>query len=173
MLCYTMSCSRGISAAGSAQHWQCWGQRFESAMLHQNKSESVRRFGFFVFSAAFRIKKSGRRGAATLSACIISSMETPERPRLFRLRVSKKRLSPLRIAEKERTFSSRHLRFPTPSGRERFPMGAGKALGSLCVCPSRTQPAKVMANALSTVKNGSGGLYPWGDSSRKGSESIS
>ena len=27
---------RGISAAGSAQHWQCWGQGFESPMLHQN-----------------------------------------------------------------------------------------------------------------------------------------
>ncbi len=26
---------RGISAAGSAQHWQCWGQEFESPMLHQ------------------------------------------------------------------------------------------------------------------------------------------
>ena len=26
---------RGISAAGSAQHWQCWGQGFESPMLHQ------------------------------------------------------------------------------------------------------------------------------------------
>ena len=26
----------GISAAGSAQHWQCWGQGFESPMLHQN-----------------------------------------------------------------------------------------------------------------------------------------
>ena len=26
----------GISAAGSAQHWQCWGQEFESPMLHQS-----------------------------------------------------------------------------------------------------------------------------------------
>ncbi len=25
---------RGISAAGSAQHWQCWGQGFESPILH-------------------------------------------------------------------------------------------------------------------------------------------
>ena len=25
----------GISAVGSAQHWQCWGQGFESPMLHQ------------------------------------------------------------------------------------------------------------------------------------------
>ena len=25
----------GISAAGSAQHWQCWGQGFKSPMLHQ------------------------------------------------------------------------------------------------------------------------------------------
>ena len=27
----------GISAVGSAQHWQCWGQGFESPMLHQQK----------------------------------------------------------------------------------------------------------------------------------------
>ena len=33
-LCYSNPCSRGISAAGSAPHWQCGGQRFESAMLH-------------------------------------------------------------------------------------------------------------------------------------------
>ena len=26
---------RGISAVGSAQHWQCWGQEFESPMLHK------------------------------------------------------------------------------------------------------------------------------------------
>ena len=32
-----MSCSRGISAAGSAQHWQCWGQEFESPILHHLK----------------------------------------------------------------------------------------------------------------------------------------
>ena len=25
----------GISAVGSAQHWQCWGQGFESPILHQ------------------------------------------------------------------------------------------------------------------------------------------
>ena len=30
-----MSFVRGISAVGSAQHWQCWGQEFESPMLHQ------------------------------------------------------------------------------------------------------------------------------------------
>ena len=29
---------RGISAVGSAQHWQCWGQGFESPMLHQKKA---------------------------------------------------------------------------------------------------------------------------------------
>ena len=27
--------SWGISAVGSAQHWQCWGQGFKSPMLHQ------------------------------------------------------------------------------------------------------------------------------------------
>ena len=29
-----MNGMRGISAVGSAQHWQCWGQEFESPMLH-------------------------------------------------------------------------------------------------------------------------------------------
>ena len=28
---------RGISAVGSAQHWQCWGHGFESRMLHHIK----------------------------------------------------------------------------------------------------------------------------------------
>ncbi len=38
---------RGISAVGSAQHWQCWGQGFKSPMLHQNpECESVRGFSF-------------------------------------------------------------------------------------------------------------------------------
>ena len=31
----TFAETRGISAVGSAQHWQCWGQEFESPMLHQ------------------------------------------------------------------------------------------------------------------------------------------
>ena len=30
--------------AGSAQHWQCWGQRFESAMLHEPKSLEMQGF---------------------------------------------------------------------------------------------------------------------------------
>ena len=30
-----ISAVRGISAVGSAQHWQCWGQEFESPMLHK------------------------------------------------------------------------------------------------------------------------------------------
>ncbi len=36
-LCYHIFRSRGISAVGSAQHWQCWGQEFESPMLHHRK----------------------------------------------------------------------------------------------------------------------------------------
>ena len=41
---------RGISAVGSAQHWQCWGQEFESPMLHQTYRRSNNSFGrrFFV-----------------------------------------------------------------------------------------------------------------------------
>ena len=39
-LWYITTCSRGISAAGSAPHWQCGGQRFESAMLHIKREPS-------------------------------------------------------------------------------------------------------------------------------------
>ena len=39
---------RGISAVGSAQHWQCWGQGFESPMLHQN-TKTVDFPRFFVY----------------------------------------------------------------------------------------------------------------------------
>ena len=31
----------GISAVGSAQHWQCWGQEFESPMLHHKRTETL------------------------------------------------------------------------------------------------------------------------------------
>lgn len=48
VVCYTISRSRGISAAGSAQHWQCWGQRFESAMLHHDWSENCGFQTFFI-----------------------------------------------------------------------------------------------------------------------------
>ena len=34
----------GISAVGSAQHWQCWGQGFKSPMLHQ-RAVSASDFG--------------------------------------------------------------------------------------------------------------------------------
>ena len=44
-ICYNEKHIRGISAVGSAQHWQCWGQGFESPMLHQNsRSRSDREF---------------------------------------------------------------------------------------------------------------------------------
>lgn len=32
----------GISAAGSARHWQCRGQGFKSPMLHQSKASSAK-----------------------------------------------------------------------------------------------------------------------------------
>ena len=35
--CVKIPSVRGISAVGSAQHWQCWGQEFESPMLHKQK----------------------------------------------------------------------------------------------------------------------------------------
>ena len=54
-LCYTISCSRGISAAGSAQHWQCWGQEFESPMLHA-EIRADNRFGFFLVFPTISIR---------------------------------------------------------------------------------------------------------------------
>ena len=53
--CYTITRSRGISAVGSAQHWQCWGQEFESPMLHQMKtleSQRLERFSFCLLLSA-------------------------------------------------------------------------------------------------------------------------
>ena len=47
-----MDTTRGISAAGSASHWQCGGQGFESPMLHPNRSPEtavIRRFRTFFF----------------------------------------------------------------------------------------------------------------------------
>lgn len=45
---------RGISSVGRALHWQCRGQRFESAMLHQNAPEANLQFasGAFYFGGA-------------------------------------------------------------------------------------------------------------------------
>ena len=37
----------GISAVGSAPHWQCGGQGFESPMLHQRKATSLSWLLFF------------------------------------------------------------------------------------------------------------------------------
>ena len=45
--------ARGISAVGSAQHWQCWGQGFKSPMLHQKKDQ-VERLGLFSTKFALR-----------------------------------------------------------------------------------------------------------------------
>ena len=50
---------RGISAVGSAQHWQCWGQGFESPMLHQKRKNPAkvdfkRLCGISLFHAALR-----------------------------------------------------------------------------------------------------------------------
>lgn len=39
----------GISAAGSARHWQCRGQGFKSPMLHQTRSWSQTRSGPFCY----------------------------------------------------------------------------------------------------------------------------
>ena len=39
----------GISSAGRALHWQCRGQRFDPAMLHQSKNPVAKAAGFFVY----------------------------------------------------------------------------------------------------------------------------
>ena len=45
---------RGISAVGSAQHWQCWGQEFESPMLHGEESPcEIKGFLLFMFSLIY------------------------------------------------------------------------------------------------------------------------
>ena len=36
----------GVSAVGSAQHWQCWGQGFESPTLHQESHARAWDFSF-------------------------------------------------------------------------------------------------------------------------------
>lgn len=54
---------RGISSAGRAPHWQCGGQRFDPAMLHQ-KQETTRPkalwFIFYLTVTGRLIEKSGR-----------------------------------------------------------------------------------------------------------------
>ncbi len=66
--CCAIICrSRGISAVGSAQHWQCWGHGFESRMLHQNQNLSKKRmaligrflyyFNLFITIRLFIIEK--------------------------------------------------------------------------------------------------------------------
>ena len=62
----------GISAVGSAQHWQCWGQGFESPILHQAadarrrinppQDTSCRRFCFTLISKAFDKERPRTRG---------------------------------------------------------------------------------------------------------------
>ena len=44
----------GISAVGSAQHWQCWGQGFKSPMLHHPASTSKE--VLFCFISVFYIE---------------------------------------------------------------------------------------------------------------------
>ena len=49
-----ISSVRGISAVGSAQHWQCWGQEFESPMLHHKTTlNSTTRLVSFFYQIKF------------------------------------------------------------------------------------------------------------------------
>ena len=45
--------ARGISAVGSAPHWQCGGQGFESPMLHQKRSKRCIACSVFYYAFAF------------------------------------------------------------------------------------------------------------------------
>ena len=65
--CDNINVVRGISAAGSAQHWQCWGQEFESPMLHQTQEiRTSSRLGmgsdfFFLSQVLWRDKQNERK----------------------------------------------------------------------------------------------------------------
>ena len=50
--------TRGISAAGSASHWQCGGRGFESHMLHQSP-KGVSLWGLFFTSSLFTTNAFG------------------------------------------------------------------------------------------------------------------
>ena len=56
--------SWGISAVGSAQHWQCWGHEFESRMLHSHRN-STSESNLKCFSISRRLKT----GFATINRC--------------------------------------------------------------------------------------------------------
>ena len=57
MKCYTFSVNIwGISSAGRALHWQCRGQRFDPAMLHQRKKHLRKQVLFSMKFALRRVK---------------------------------------------------------------------------------------------------------------------
>ena len=56
--------SWGISAAGSAQHWQCWGHEFESRMLQIHRN-GTSKSNLRCFSISRRLKT----GFAQINRC--------------------------------------------------------------------------------------------------------
>ena len=50
---------RGISAVGSAPHWQCGGQGFESPILHHGRGEQPL---LFIITAGFEPERAKRSG---------------------------------------------------------------------------------------------------------------
>ena len=54
-ICYDKK-ERGVSAVGSAQHWQCWGQGFESPTLHQ-RAVPAPNCSTFCAAARFRVPR--------------------------------------------------------------------------------------------------------------------
>ena len=58
---------RGISAVGSAQHWQCWGQEFESPMLHKRPEMlKINVLRVFLFYRASPKKSAKKRAMCTV-----------------------------------------------------------------------------------------------------------
>ncbi len=55
---------RGVSAVGSAQHWQCWGHGFKSRTLH---TKSTSRLGGVLFVYL-------RFGLGNVVYCVIRSL---------------------------------------------------------------------------------------------------
>ncbi len=66
----------GISAVGSASHWQCGGQGFKSPMLHQKKYGTLLCFVLFLFFEEHR----GLEGRGTENSTVRCSTEPPLRP---------------------------------------------------------------------------------------------
>ena len=85
----------GISAVGSAPHWQCGGHGFESRMLHQKEKPPTRRFFFLYFSLLSLL-------SSLLSAVLWRLFQIREKREKWKVSVS---ASPMYIFSASPTFS--------------------------------------------------------------------